>query len=97
MTTERIITKKEFELPSFEPQNSVPETKEKEETSGNVDLKVLRQSLDVKRRFLALLDEGGYSKEIKDFKTIESEVKQAIADLDGIIKAFSDEEFKLKG
>ena len=97
MTTERIITKKEFELPSFEPQNSVPETKEKEETSGNVDLKVLRQSLDVKRRFLALLDEGGYSKEIKDFKTIESEVKQAIADLDGIIKAFPDEEFKLKG
>jgi hypothetical protein len=97
MTTERIITKKEFEIPSFEPQKPIPESKEEQGTSSNVDLKALRHSLDVKRRFLALLDEGGYSKEIKDFKTIESEVKKAISDLDGIIRAFPDEEFKLIG
>jgi hypothetical protein len=91
MTTEKISRQAVQALPNV--SGEVPKPKDKAVTAEKCDdLKALRDSLEMKRQLLTLLDKGGY---VKDVATIKTDVDRAIADLDEIIKALPDEEYPL--
>jgi len=84
MTMNRIVPK----LDTIPQEIADSPAKAKPETQAT-DLKALRDSLNTKRELLRLLEKGGYVKDID----IIADVDKAIADLDGIIQAFPDEDF----
>ena len=55
----------------------------------SIDPCILRDSLEVKRQLITLLEKGGYVKNM-DFESIKADVNKAIADLDSIIGALEE-------
>jgi len=91
-TLERESMKAEKIVRQIEPSacDSFSQTPKAKDEPQSTDLKALRDSLNMKRQLLTLLEKGDY---IRNVDPIKANIDRAISDLNEIIKAFPDEDF----